>query len=498
MYRDASGYRDDKDSSLAAVNPALVWRPNADTRVALNLEYVKSEFAPDTGIPPAGLETFGVPRTLSYQSPFDVSEQDIYRLRFDVEKKIGERLTLRDKVYYTDLEWVSNGTLVTGLLPNRVGTADVVRSFVLLDDRQKLLGNQAEALLSFGSGRVTHTLMVGLEVSQLTDDFVQDVAVLPNLEIAHPVETARQPLPILPGFGLRGDTRAFVVAPYVVERASFSDSFQLFAGARLDALDYEDDANGITRDDTKLSPMGGIVFSPTKELSLYASAGSAFGPPSSQVVGDRTPEESWQAEVGLKRSFLGGRGFASVALYHLDKDNIAIPDASGILRRQGDQRSRGIEVEATVEAAKNVYAAVSYAHNDAELTRFAQQVITGFDFTTFQPTYSTVDRSGNTPAFAPRHILNAWVMKQLGRVDLGIGGRFVSGQFIGEDNEQRIDDYVTLDAMASLKTGRVKWSLNLRNLTDTEYETRGFGSASVIPADPIAVYGKIEVNLGGR
>jgi catecholate siderophore receptor len=240
------------------------------------------------------------------------------------------------------------------------------------------------------------------------------------------------------------------------------------------------------------------VFSPTRDLSIYANAGSAFGPPSSQVIGDRAPEESWQAEVGVKRSFLGGRAFASLALYHLEKSNIAIPDQGGVLRRQGDQRSRGLEVEATVEAARNVFAAASYAYNDAELTRFTQQVVTGFDFTTFQPTFSTLDRSGNTPAFAPRHVVNAWVMKQLGPVGLGIGGRYVSAQFIAEDNEHAIDDYVTVDAMASVKTGRVKWSLNLRNLTDTEYETRGFGAVSVIPADPIALYGKIELSLGGR
>jgi hypothetical protein len=34
--------------------------------------------------------------------------------------------------------------------------------------------------------------------------------------------------------------------------------------------------------------------------------------------------------------------------------------------------------------------------------------------------------------------------------------------------------------------------LNLKNFTDEDYETRGFGSASVIPANPFAVYAGVE------
>ena len=46
--------------------------------------------------------------------------------------------------------------------------------------------------------------------------------------------------------------------------------------------------------------------------------------------------------------------------------------------------------------------------------------------------------------------------------------------------------------------GQARVSLNFKNLTDAEYETRGFGSASVIPADPFAVYGRIAYSFGKR
>jgi outer membrane receptor protein involved in Fe transport len=74
----------------------------------------------------------------------------------------------------------------------------------------------------------------------------------------------------------------------------------------------------------------------------------------------------------------------------------------------------------------------------------------------------------------------------------------VGRQFIAADNAYAIDDYLVLDAAAFYQKGRVRVSLNLKNLTDAEYEARGFGNASVIPADPFAIYGRIAYSFGKR
>jgi outer membrane receptor protein involved in Fe transport len=74
----------------------------------------------------------------------------------------------------------------------------------------------------------------------------------------------------------------------------------------------------------------------------------------------------------------------------------------------------------------------------------------------------------------------------------------VGEQFIAEDNAFAVDDYLLLDAMAAYRRGRFKGSVHFKNLTDREYVTRGFGGASVIPASPFAVYGRIEIGVGAR
>jgi TonB-dependent siderophore receptor len=491
---DTDGFRDGREGKQRAINPALAWRPSADTRLAVNFEYIQSDFGPDSGIPLLGPAIAGVPRTRSYQSPFDVSNQDVYRARVDFEQRISDRVVFRNKAYYTDLEWQSDGTLILGAFPVPGVATLVARTLPMLDDRQKMYGDQAEVVIDFATGSARHTLLAGVELSRLTDEFTLDVALLPVIDLFNPVETAQQPLFPIPGQSQAGDARTRVIAPYLMDRIDLG-RFQVLAGARLDSLDYEERLLPTNRDVTKLSPLVGLVFEPTRGLSLYASGGSAFGPPSSLVVGERDPEESLQFEAGIKKTFLGGKGFATAAVYHLEKDNIAIPDASGVTRQTGDQRANGFELEMQVQAQPGWFATASYAFTDAELTNYSEMLFLGD-----QPPFFLVnDYSGNAPAFAPRHLANAWLVKELpGGFQLGAGGRYVAEQFIAADNAFAIDSYFLLDAMASYRRGRFKGSVFLKNIADTEYETRGFGSASVIPASPFAVYGRIEIGLGSH
>jgi outer membrane receptor protein involved in Fe transport len=241
--------------------------------------------------------------------------------------------------------------------------------------------------------------------------------------------------------------------------------------------------------------MGGLLFSPKSDLSFYVSAGTAFAPPSTQVIGPRDPEESWQVEAGAKIGFLSGKGLATVAVYNLERDNIAIPDSTGFTSQQGDERSQGFELELSAEPSKGWVAYASYAYNDAELTSFNEIVRTGQGPTDF----IVVDRSGNRGPLAPRHIGNLWTSRQFASgLGLAAGLRFVSSQFIAEDNRFQIDDYVTVDAIVSYRIGKVRAAVNLKNLTGTEYASRGFGNVSAIPARPFEVLGRIELGFGSR
>jgi TonB-dependent siderophore receptor len=495
FYDGSGNYRDFKTSRAFAVNPSATWRFDERTPLTVSLEYVNNSFEPDVGLPIIGGVVPEVPRTRSYQSPFDFSSQELLRLRADFQTRLGARGTLRDKLYYTDLTWDSDGTLFTGAFPGFAGDFVLMRALSTLADRQKLLGNQLEASWILETGRLRHTLLTGFEASQLADDFTIDVSSLPPIGVFDPYETAEEPLVPLPGLAQAGDTRAVVVAPYVSDQIAWGDKLQALAALRYDNLDFRDDVSGTQRRDDQWSPRLGLLVSPWPKLSLYANFGKAFGPPSSTVVGEREPERSTQYEAGARTRLLRGKLALSAAAFQIDKHNIAIPDEIGLTREQGSARSRGLEIEAHGEIRPGWFAFANYALTDAKLTEFRELVT----FSLVPPIFSVVDRSGNRMPFAPRNVFNLWTQREWNNgFGAAAGARYVCTQFIAEDNDFKAPEHWLFDAALSYKRKSLGLRLNVKNGANRESYSRGFSNTAVIPANPFAVYASLRWSLGSR
>ena len=241
--------------------------------------------------------------------------------------------------------------------------------------------------------------------------------------------------------------------------------------------------------------MFGFGYSPMNSLSFYGNVGKAFAPPSTRVVGDREPEESSQFEVGVKKQLFENKMTATLAYYHLEKDNIAIPDDNGVTQQTGNQRSKGIELEIMATPKNNMVALFSYAYTDAKLTEFREQLVIGID-ENFNPVLLTLDHSGNTPAFVPKHILNLWVTQEfINGFGIGAGGRYISNQYISENNDFELDSYIIIDATVFYNYKGARLGLNFKNVTNQKYELRGFASGSVIPANPRSIYFSAEWSM---
>lgn len=482
---DTAGYRDEIEARQFGINPGFVWRFGSDSSLSVNLEYVDAEFMPDAGLPLVNGAIAGVDRENNYGSPFDFSDQNLSKVQVDYENRLNGRVLLRNKTYFRELDWQTNGTQLLGAQDFGFGP-QAFRNLSLLDDRQTFVGNQVEAVIEFGTGNVRHKLLTGIEAANLRDEFSLDVAMLPFIDVMNPVDSATG-FTAFPFFG--GDLETDIIAPYVMDDIRFSDRFRVFVGARYDDFSQKDKLSGATLDDSKASPMAGAVFSPMSTLSVYANAGSSFFPASPRVTGPLEPEDGDQYELGLKKQFLGGKMYTNFALYRINRQNIAIPDSNGFTQQVGDQQSQGAEIELAAECRNGLRTFVSYAYNDSELTRFSELIVTGpgpADFVVF-------DRSGMRPAFTPEHMLNLWISRKFaGRWTLGGGARFIDEQYIDEDNAFAIDSSVVVDAMAAVDLGQTRLRLNVKNLLDEDYEIRGFGASAVIPAQPFAAFLSLE------
>lgn len=474
LWRETDGFRDDIGGRSLALNPVLDVAATPRNLVRVDVEVMENDYTPDAGLPISGDMAFDLPRRRSYQSPFDFSEQDVGRLRVNWEATVGSALSLHNRAYYSELDWRSDGTIFDGVFPVPTGELFVFRTLLPLDDDQRWIGDQFEALLA----GTKHEWLFGLELAERRDTFTIEVAPLPPIALFDPMEAAAARPPALPGFGEAGDAERRFVAPYVLDRAMLSERWQLLWGVRADLMDFEDAVTGESSSDEELSPLLGLVYAASDRLTGYLNAGRSFSPPSTRVSGELEPEKSDQVELGVKAALMSGRMLGSLSVYQLEREDIAIFDPNGFTAQTGSQRSRGAELELAGSLRNGLRYHFACAFNDSELEEFNERV---FAPPTFQPV--VIDRSGNDPALAPEDTWNVWIAKSFEN-GFGVagGGRYVSDHFIAPDNAFRIDDYLTFDAAAFYAFDRWRLALNFENLTDEEYATRGFGSTSVIPA----------------
>ncbi|HRB13593.1 MAG TPA: TonB-dependent receptor, partial [Vicinamibacteria bacterium] len=451
----------------------------------VNYEHLRSEFIPDIGLPLVNGAVPNVPRENNYQTPFDFSEQDVDRVRVHLEKKVGDRTTVKNLAYYTRLGWKTDGTLFVGsFVDPRAGGAVTARTLTLLEDEQQLAGNRLWLETSRSAGSSTHRLTAGVEAYQLADEYSLDVALLPVIGIQNPVETATLPHFLLPGYSVRADAKNRALSAFAFDEASFGSRVQALGGVRVDGFKFTEDAYGIDKSWTKVSPFLGASVELTRAARIFAGFSTGFSPASTLALGSKEPEQTQQFEGGLRFASEDRRFRAAATGFELKRNDITIPDGSGQPRPTGDQRSRGLELETSVERSR-FGAALTYTFTDGILTRFSETGIVGFDPATFQPIQGTLDRSGNGSPLAPRHLFSVRLRADLGQGFLATAGvRANSEQYISEDNAFVIPSAQFVDASLSYTRGRARIALIGDNLLDEETFTRGYASYSVLPVTP--------------
>lgn len=488
LYLESDTHRRGIDQELSALNPSVLWDISDRASFRFDADFQRSEVTPDAGLPVRDSVLVKSSRSATFQEPDDFSDQDVLRLLGTIRYSIDDDMILRNKTYYTGLDWDSKGTVFAGFILADAGfepaPATLSRFRPTLNDEQEIYGNELELSLKLETGSVSHDLLLGGEILRFTDKFVIGVPPGEDINVDTGVRTPSPFLETLPTNS--GDTETDLLGLYVLDGIEFSQRWYGLAGLRLDWLDFEDASRSSSRSDTEFSPFGGVVYQATEPVALFANAGRGYGLPSTQVIGPRgKPEESVQVEVGAKWKTPDGRWSGQISGFHIERENIAIPNSSGLFTDSGAQESMGIDLEATGRILPALTLRFAYGYLDSELTDFSEFTATGI-----------ANRNGNTAPFAPEHIGVAWTEYSfLPDWMAALGVRAVGDQFIAPDNRFEIDGYVTVDA--SLTYDRSSWyaAIYLRNITDEDVLTRGQGATSVIPEDGVSVFAHVGIRL---
>ncbi len=504
--------RDGVDVSRWGVAPTITFGFDTPTRATLSYYHLETDDMPDYGIP-LTVATPSNPR----REPVSVDRDNFYGLEsrdfresttdagtIRLEHDLNENLTVSNttRIARTTLDYiVTNPDDSRGNVPNGL----VSRAAKSRNSNTQSWVNQTDLTARFDTGGIEHTLVTGVEISDVgvhnrpyvvtqgVDGRGCSAASLASGDCTSLYNPS--PKDAWTGSIARStattDTDTETLAAYVFDTLRFNEQWSLNMGLRYD--DYETRQKAVSTDGVITRPENkshfwnyqlGLVFNPLPNGSIYA-AWSTSSNPSGETGGEGSdalsvnnevldPERNRNYEIGTKWDFFDERLGLTAALFRTEKTNARVTNASGFQESIGETQVDGLELGATGQITRNWQVFASYTYLDAELVKSGAANIG----TRAAPVYVEGLYDGNEVPSTPKHSFSFWNTYNLTQ-DLTIGGgaTYVDSRFGDAANNIEVPEYWRYDAMAAYRVSKnLDLQLNVQNLTDKRYFDQVYGS----------------------
>jgi catecholate siderophore receptor len=472
MIENAGSFRNDVSSNLRGFAPGMTFGIDANTRVVLSAELFSDIRTVDRGIPSYLGKPLDTEPSLFFGNADD-SHADADATSFDVLVEHDmDGAVLRSRTRIADY-----GKFYQNVYPGAVnvgGTGVEILAYNIRTDRTNVF-NQTDYVVDILYDDVTHRLVVGAELGRQNTANFRETGYFGSIGSTQTSELAaiENPAPILPvhfrqsASDADNQGTAETAALYVQDQIHLGDRWQIIAGLRLDRfhMDFHNKRNAtrIETTDTRLSPRAGVIYSPSEAISGYASYAESFVPRAGDQLASLTPNTANLApevfvstEIGMKWQLSKGL-FTSVAVYQLDRNNVAVTDPANPMQTLliDAQRSRGLEWEIGGNISRTLQIVAGYAYQEAELTH----------------ALSTSVPAGTVLPLVPEHsgyVWSRWDISAHWGLGLGINGR--GKVYTTASNKVSLPGFSRLDAAIYYKASEyLKLQANIENMADKRY-----------------------------
>ena len=415
-------------------------------------------------------------RFKNYNSQDGLYAQNVQWLRSLTDWKVNDQLQLKNTFYAYDAMREYRNVEVYRF---NADNSAVTRSSPLLQrHEQRLIGNRIDGQYQGVLAGLRSDWAFGLDVS------VNRQTRFPNslsttVSTVNPYDFATENFYSIPGMtpGFRADreNKVSTVALYAENRTHLTPTVQLVSALRHERIDL-DLSN--RREVTAASPASfsrsyqpttgrlALMWNVAPGANLYAQYATASDPPSgilttasfADVRNNSELTKGRQFELGSKLDFWQGKGTATVALYHLQRKNMATQDPknTSLTVLVGQQSARGLELALGLQPTREWSLQGNVALVDAQYDDFMQ---------------SGVSLAGKTPTNTPRVVANLWTSYAISpQWSINAGLRHVGKVYANAANTQTWGAYTLLDLGASYQINRSATLIaRVRNVTDKIY-----------------------------
>lgn len=489
-YENSESFRENVTKERYYINPSFLFQVSDKTEIVLQGDYLKDYWTPDFGTGIIGKKILDLPRNLYLGATWSNGETNQATVSGLVTHNFNKDWKLNFNTSFQNFERTSKGT--ERVQPTANG--DWNRPLGQNRNLEQIIGEQLSVQGNFKTGQIKHQLFTGVDMENsfsqtYTFTFTPTTYGSGNLL---DFENFDQGGAIPNGTNTRivkTNTNRFGI--YAQDLISLTEKFKVLAGIRWSWQEAQVETTDLTkktiikdkkRKDLAFTPKLGLVYQPTKDMSVFASYSNSFTPNTGTTVDLKAIEPSIidQYEFGVKKDFWKGVLSTNVTLYQITNSNLAqtaefkadgSPNTdSSIKVLSGETNSKGVELDIIAKPIEGLNIIAGYSYNDMRFTKTSG----------LKGSFIEGDRLARTPANTAN--LSFFYTLQSGSlkgVSLGALGNYIGKRVGGWNNqvdpalpngifdrEIPLEGYTTIDLSVGYEWKKIAILCKLSNITN--------------------------------
>lgn len=400
-YENSESFRDVVKNERIYVNPSFLFNVSEKTQITVQGDYLNADWTPDFGT--------GAITTTTTSTIVDVPRNNFYGALWsngNTKSASASALLNHDfnknwKLNFnTSFQTYNRESKSTSQLSSVKPNGDWTRPLTENKNLEQIYGDQLSLQGTFNTGKIKHQTFTGVDwensfATAYTFAFTPanyDTINLYNFDPSkqrtdEPNSRATQIV----------KTNTYRFGAYFQDLISVTEQIKVLAGIRwswqeAEATTYKETSTGAGNPekgtpvvgakklDNAFSPKLGLVYQPTKDMSLFASYSNSFTPNTGTTVDLQPIKPSIidQYEAGIKKDFWKGLLTTNVTVYQITNSNLAqmaefkadgtVNTDSNIKTLNGATKSKGVEVDITARPTEGLSIIAGYSYNDMRYT----------------------------------------------------------------------------------------------------------------------------------
>ena len=506
-YENAGSFRDNIKFNTLAVAPSVTFLASDKTTVNFDMSYTDYTTLLDRGRPTFQNDEnlLSTPINFNLNQPGDILRDKIFYGMLSVNHKFTNNISINASY----MKYIDNQELREHGFDGYI-TEDSIGLYYDERLRDHVADNFTGYLTSrFNTGNFAHQALVGFDYISYYDknsEWWADASSVEGFSLTNPVFVNRNTSQYTPIFDEWSsyETAYETMGAYVQDLIQWN-KLQVLLGFRWDryavptnSWEFKgSDMNSVDVQEAFL-PRIGVVYAILPNTNIYGTFNQGYQPvdpisnSNPRFGGPFVPMYSQLIEGGVKSENFGERLLTTLSIYQIEMNNVLVnannPNNPDELVQRGQERARGIEVEAVGRIMPNLSILANYAFNNAQITESDDEQSIGL-----------------VKENAPQHVSSTWVKYSFSEgalkgFGLAIGHSQVSerrtfDQYTDRDEYLMLPAYTIFNGAIFYTIDKFSLSMNVNNIADKTHWIGGYNFQRNFPGAPRNFMFKVAYNL---